>query len=219
MQEFTARDLKKVFVCLTLYLTSLFAANTLGIKLMPFVWGTHLSVAVFSFPLVFIMTDIVGEVYGREVAKNFVLAGVISILLFILYSFVSLAFPWSKDGAWAREGYNLMFGVSLRFSVASLVAYAIGEYQDVLSFFFWKARTGGKYFWLRSNLSNIWSQLLDSVIFMFIAYLGILPIPAILLILIPWWLYKVLMGFLYTPLSYLGISFLRNASRNADQSN
>jgi hypothetical protein len=219
MQQLTEKDYKKILICLTLYISSLFAANTLGIKLMPFLFGTHLSVAVFSFPIVFIMTDIIGEVYGRQMAKNFVWAGVISIILFLLYSFVSMIAPWAREGLWAKEGYNLIFGISVRFSIASLVAYAIGEYQDVISFFFFKKYTGDKYFWLRSNLSNLWSQLIDSTIFMLIAYLGILPIKTILLIIIPWWAYKVFMGFLYTPLSYLGIRLLRGKNNNANYSN
>src|SRR5688572_24427631 len=106
MQELTERDYKKILVCLAFYITSLFAANTLGIKLMPFLWGTHLSVAVFSFPIVFIMTDIIGEVYGKKMAKNFVLAGVLSIVLFLFYSFISTITPWSKDGLWVKDGYN-----------------------------------------------------------------------------------------------------------------
>jgi uncharacterized integral membrane protein (TIGR00697 family) len=127
--------------------------------------------------------------------------------------------PWAKESLWAKDGYNLIFGISVRFSVASLVAYAVGEYQDVLSFFFIKKYTGKKHFWLRSNLSNVWSQLLDSTIFMFIAYLGIFPVKTIILIIIPWWIYKVFMGFLYTPLSYLGIYLLRGKNYNANQTN
>lgn len=219
MQQLIEKDYKKILICLTLYISSLFAANTLGMKLMPFLFGTHLSVAVFSFPIVFIMTDVIGEVYGKKMAKNFVLAGVISILIFLLYSFVSMIVPWADKGLWAKEGYNLIFGISVRFSIASLVAYAIGEYQDVISFFFFKKYTGEKKFWLRSNLSNVWSQLLDSTIFMFIAYLGVMPIKTILLIIIPWWAYKVFMGFLYTPFSYLGIRLLRGKNNNANQAN
>ena len=210
MQTLTEKDYKKILICLVLYLTSLFAANTLGVKLMPFLFGTHLSVAVFSFPIVFIMTDVIGEVYGKKMAKNFVIAGVISILLFLIYSFISLVVPWAEAGLWAKDGFNLIFSLSVRFSIASIIAYAIGEYQDVLSFFFFKKYTGGKMFWLRSNLSNLWSQLIDSTIFMFIAYLGLMPVKTILLIIIPWWLYKVFMGFLYTPLSYLGIRILKD---------
>ncbi|KKR42870.1 hypothetical protein A2356_00300 [Candidatus Nomurabacteria bacterium RIFOXYB1_FULL_39_16] len=219
MQQLSEKDYKKILVCLTLYVTSLFAANTLGIKLMPFLFGTHLSVAVFSFPLVFIMTDIIGEVYGKKMAKNFVLAGVISIILFLFYSLISTILPWAQKGEWVKEGYNQIFGLSVRFSIASLVAFVIAEYQDVFSFFFFKKYTGEKYFWLRSNLSNLWSQLLDSTVFMLIAYLGVLPIKTILLIIIPWWVYKVFMGFLFTPLSYLGIRLLRgkNNENNPNQ--
>lgn len=214
MKPLTELDYKKILICLTLYISSLFAANTLGMKLMPFLFGTHLSVAVFCFPVVFIMTDVIGEVYGKKMAKNFVYAGILSILLFLFYSAISLVMPWSKAGLWAHDSYNLVFGISARFSIASVVAYAIGEYQDVISFFFFKQNVGSKYFWIRSNLSNVWSQLLDSTIFMFIAYLGILPVNTILLIIIPWWIYKVAMGFAYTPLSYLGISILRG--KNAE---
>jgi hypothetical protein len=217
MQQLTDRDYKKILICLTLYVGSLFAANTLGIKLMPFLFGTHLSVAVFSFPIVFIMTDVIGEVYGKKMAKNFVLAGVISIILFLFYSFISTIAPWAEKGLWVKDGYNQIFGLSARFSLASLVAFVVAEYQDVISFFFLKARTGSKYFWLRSNLSNIWSQFFDSAIFMLIAYVGVLPFRTILLIIIPWWLYKIFMGFLFTPLSYLGIRLLKRDGNKSDQ--
>lgn len=212
-------NLKKIFICLTLYITSLFAANTLGVKLMPFLFGTHLSVAIFSYPIIFIMTDVIGEVYGKKMAKNFVLAGVISIILFLVYSAISSIVPWANDGLWVKDGYNQIFGLSVRFSIASLVAFVIAEYQDVFSFFFFKNIWGNKYFWLRSNLSNIWSQLLDSAIFMIIAYIGIMPLKAIVLIIIPWWIYKVLLGFLYTPLSYLGIYLLKEKKYNENTTN
>src|SRR3989338_2156184 len=205
----TERDYKKILICLTLYLTSLFAANTLGMKLMPFLFGTNLSVGVFCFPIVFIMTDMIGEVYGKKMAKNFVLAGVISIILFLLYSAISTAMPWAEKGLWVRDSYNQIFGLSARISIASLVSFFIAEYQDVFAFFFLKSKTGEKKFWLRSNLSNLWSQLIDTVIFIFVAFLGIYPLATMVAIIIPWWLYKVLMGLLYTPLSYLGIYLLK----------
>jgi uncharacterized integral membrane protein (TIGR00697 family) len=218
MQTLTERDYKKILICLTLYVGSLLASNTLGIKLMPFLFGTHLSVAVFSFPIVFCMTDVIAEVYGKKMANNFVLAGVVSIVLFLFYSLISTITPWAHEALWVQVGYNQIFGLSARFAIASLVAFAIGQYQDVISFFFLKKRIGEKKFWLRSNLSNAWSELFDTTIFMLIAFAGIpllhitavYPIHTIFLIIIPWWLYKILMGFLLTPLSYFGIHILRN---------
>ena len=210
MIQFSEKSFKKILIALAIYLTSLFAANTLGLKIMPFLFGSHLSVAVFSFPVVFLMTDVVGEVYGKRIAKFFVLAGFLSTALFIAYSLVSLALPWSQDGEWAKDGYNTIFGVSARIAVASLAAFLIAEYQDVISFFFLREKMGVKFFWLRSFLSNLWSQLLDTVIFMVIAFAGIYQTPVLISIIVTWWLYKVAMGMLYTPLSYLGIMFLRS---------
>ena len=209
MIQLEQKSFKKLLVALAIYLTSLFAANTLGLKLMPFLFGSHLSVAVFSFPVVFLMTDVVGEVYGKKVAKMFVFAGFVSTALFIVYSFLSLAMPWSADGEWARAGYNTIFGISVRIAIASLTAFLIAEYQDVLSFFFFRKKWGEKLFWLRSLLSNLWSQLLDTVIFMVIAFAGVYPVRTLVSIVITWWLYKVAMGALYTPLSYLGLRLLR----------
>jgi len=204
----------KIVIALSLYLTSLLAANTLGLKIMPFIAGTHLSVAVFFFPFVFLTTDVIGQVYGQKMAKNFVLAGFLSVLLFLLYSFISLALPWSVDGLKFQDSYKIIFSVSFRMSVASLLAYLIAEYQDVIAFFFFKKKFGGQGFWLQSNLSNLWSQLLDTLIFMFVAFGGVYSVKTIILISLPWWLYKVLMGFIYTPLSYVGIYLLRYENKN-----
>lgn len=204
------RNTKKVVIALAIYLASLFAANTLGLKIMPFVLGLHVSVAVFSFPFVFLTTDVIGEVYGKRIAKFFVLAGFLSTAMFILYSFLSLALPWDPAGEWAHASYNTIFGVTVRIAIASLVAYAVAEYQDVVSFFFFRKWFGEKKFWLSSNLSNLWSQLLDSVLFMTIAFAGVYPTPVLIRIVITWWLFKFAMGFVYTPLSYIGIKLLRD---------
>lgn len=214
MTQLSNSSLFKLSIALTLYLTSLIAANTLGLKLMPFSFGS-LSVSIFYFPVVFLMTDIVGEVFGKKIARMFVLAGFVSTFLFIVYTFISLFAPWAPNSLWLQDGYNQVFGITVRISVASLVAFIVGEYQDVITFFFLKRRLGKKHFWLRSNLSNLWSQFLDSVLFMSIAFLGVYPIQTLISITISWWLYKVVMGFLYTPLSYLGVYLLRDKTENA----
>jgi len=180
------------------------------LKIMPFLFDSHLSVGVFSFPIVFLMTDVIGEIYGKKMAKLFVLAGFVSTALFIMFSFLSLAMPWSVDGAWVQEGYDQVFGISIRIAVASLAAFAIGEYQDVFSFFFFRAKIGKRLFWLRSTLSNIWSQFWDTVIFMVIAFAGVYSNETLVSIVVTWWLYKVVMGIFFTPLSYAGLWLLKD---------
>lgn len=212
---FTQQTLRNLCLALCVYLTSLFAANTLGLKVMPFLFGGHLSVAFVSFPIVFLTTDVIGEVYGKSIARLFVLAGFVSTGLFLFYSIFSLALPWDASASWVKDGYNTVFGISARIAIASLVAFAIGEYQDVFTFFFFKQKLGDKHFWLRSNLSNLWSQFLDTVIFMLIAFLGVYSWSTLISLIFSWWAYKVLMGILYTPLSYLGIRVLKAAEKKS----
>ena len=206
------KNTKKIVIALALYLAALFASNTLGLKIMPFFWGLHVSVAVFFFPFVFLTTDVIGEVYGKRMAKFFVLAGFIATLSFVLYSFLSLAMPWAAAGEWVHPAYNTVFGISLRIAIASVIAFIIGEYQDVVSFFFFRKLWGTPNLWLRSTLSNVWSQFLDTVIFMTIAFYGVYSNHLLLSIIISWWLFKVAAGILYTPLSYLGLWLLRDKS-------
>lgn len=210
MPSLSERDTKKIVIALALYLASLFAANTLGLKIMPFIFGLHVSVAIFSFPFVFLTTDVIGEVYGKKMARLFVIAGFITTALFVVYSFLSLALPWDPAAAWVHDSYNTVFGISLRIAFASLVAFAVAEYQDVVSFFFFRDLWGTSKFWLRSTLSNIWSQFLDTVLFMVIAFYGVYSNPTLFRIIISWWIFKVAMGILYTPLSYVGLWLLRD---------
>ncbi|MBI5470543.1 queuosine precursor transporter [Candidatus Kaiserbacteria bacterium] len=209
LNQLSDSAVRKLFICLAVYLVALFSANTLGVKIMPFVFGTHLSVAVFSFPIVFMMTDVIGEVYGRKFARLFVLCGFIATLLFIGYSFLSIAMPWSEAAQWVHASYNTVFGLSIRIAIASVIAFIVGEYQDVFAFFFVRDRWENKGFWLRANLSNVWSQLLDSTLFMVIAFYGVYDTKVLISIILTWWLYKVAIGILCTPLSYLGIYLLR----------
>lgn len=218
MPTLTERDTKKILLALTLYLASLFAANTLGLKIAPFILGLHVSVAVFSIPFVFLMTDVIGEVYGRKMARFFVRCGFFATALFLIYSLISMVLPWAEAGLWAKESYEQIFGVSIRIAIASLVAFAIAEFQDVYAFFLVKAKIGERFFWLRSLISNIWSQFLDTVIFMLIAFYGVYSNEALIRIIITWWLFKVAMGFLYTPLSYLALRFFRSKPAGETQS-
>ena len=204
----------KVVVALMLYLTALFASNTIGIKLMPFVFGTHLSTAIFVFPIIFLTTDVIGEVYGKPTARMFVAMGFLSLVFFLAVNALSNVMPVSPD-FFMRDAYDQIFGLSFRFTVASLAAFVVGEYQDVFSFFFLKTKLHGRWFWLRSNLSNLWGQLVDSSIWFAIAFAGVYPLRTMILTMIPWWLFKVGMGIAYSPLSYVGIWLLRKDSPSA----
>ena len=159
-----------IFILLSIYIAALFASNLLGMKTMPFLFGTHLSLAVFFMPILFIMTDIIGQLYGREMSKQFIFAGLIALIFFTLGNFLTNLFPWSPS-TYSRigEAYDTIFSLSIRVSIASLLAYFLSEYTDVVVFFATKKLTSN--FFIGSTLSNIISQAIDTAVFMSIAFI------------------------------------------------
>jgi uncharacterized integral membrane protein (TIGR00697 family) len=98
-----------------------------------------------------------------------------------------------------------------------MIAFVISQYHDLWAFNFWKKKTNGKYLWLRNNLSTIVSQLLDSVIFIFIAFYHATPelgVVQIFYMVMPLWALKVVFALLDTPFVYLGVRWL--ASEKVD---
>lgn len=196
---------QKLFYMLAIYIAALFASNLLGMKTMPFLFGTHLSLAVFFMPILFITTDIVGQIYGRDMAKQFVYAGFIALVFFTIGNFLTESLPWSES-SFSRigEAYDTIFSISVRVSIASLLAYFFSEYIDVIIFFAAKKLVSN--FFFASTLSNLVSQAIDTIVFMTIAFVWIFSPEKILMMALPWWIYKVLGGVLYTPISYLILS-------------
>ncbi len=203
---------QKLLFLFAIYIAAIFASNLLGMKTMPFFFGTHLSVAVFFMPILFLTTDIVWVLYGKQISQKFVTAGTVALLFFLLANFLANALPWSP-ATFSRIGtaYDEVFALSLRMGIASLAAFFFSEYVDVAVFFFVKKFTSN--FFVRSTLSNIVSQAIDTAVFMTIAFIWVFSPEKIIMMALPWWIYKVLWWVLYTPISYFILSlFLRTWS-------
>ena len=203
----------KLLIALTVYITAIFMSNLLWLKTIPFLFGTHLSVAVFSLPFIFVTTDIIGKVYGKEMAKKFVLLGFSALILWTLFSLLVQILPWS-DRTFARlwEAYEVIFTLSIRVAIASLCAFILSEYLDVLVFFHFKNEKRSFCFSLLA--SNIVSQAIDTGVFMFIAFWWVFPPVTILMMALPWWISKFSMGIIYMPFSYLALSYFSEKGKH-----
>ncbi|MHC1755657.1 MAG: queuosine precursor transporter [Methanosarcina sp.] len=205
----------KLQLLLTVFISSLLLGNLLGSKLIE-IFGIVTSVGLFGYPPTFLITDIVEEVRGREVTKVFVHAGFLSLCIAVIFVFVSTGLPPSSLYPHS-EAYNSVFSNSLRIILASMLAFIISQYHDLWAFNFWKQKTNGRYLWLRNNLSTIVSQLLDSIVFMFIAFYHATPEMnsiSVFYMILPLWTLKVIFALLDTPFVYLGVRWL--ASENID---
>lgn len=174
-------------------------------------FGVSVSVAIFIVPLTFLITDIVAEVHGRAMARKFVLAGIFTLCVLLVYTAIFVVLE-PHERYEMNEEYRTIFGASLRIIIASITAFAISQFHDIWAFEFWKAKTKGRALWLRNNASTVVSQAIDTLVFMFIAFYQITPqfdAAFIIELAIPFYLFKVGFAALDTPLVYAGVRWLR----------
>jgi len=203
-------DIKtKTNLLLGLFIASIIAANLIGTKVAHVF--LDFSVGIFAFPLTFLITDIVEEVHGKEKTKQFVYIAFVCLIFVLAITALAVKLPFAER-SFVKENYTQVFGTTLRIFVASIIAFFISQMHDVWAFNFWKQKTKGKYLWLRNNLSTMMSQFIDTVIFMFIAFYGLSPkfnVEYMFVLIIPYWLIKVLAALIDTPFVYLGVWWLR----------
>ena len=156
----------------------------------------------------FLVTDALGEKYGHRDAKKAVYIGFFSLIAMVIIMQISLVFePNAFD--FAQGALETIFGIVPRIALASLIAYAISQMLDVYLFKWLKDRTGEKGLWKRNIGSTVVSQLVDSIIFVPIAFLMISGIPGGYPIEIVWeifwttYLIKLVVAALDTPFVYL----------------
>jgi len=202
---------KKTLLLLGVFIAALVLANLLGTKVTT-ILGVSVSVGIFAYPITFLCTDIVTEVRGRKVTGQFVKIGFMVLLMTFVLVVLSVIMP-PADRYDANDAYITVFGSSIRMIIASLVAFILAQYHDIWSFDFWKKQTRGKWLWFRNNISTVISQLIDTTVFMFIAFYMVTPkftAAFIVSLIIPYWLFKVAFAALDTPFVYLGVKWLRS---------
>ncbi|GAB4169305.1 MAG: queuosine precursor transporter [Calditrichia bacterium] len=152
---------------------------------------------------IFLATDLLSEVYGKKEARQGVLLGFFALLFMTISFQLTIAFhPHASD--FAHSHFKILFGILPRIALASLAAYLVSQLHDIWAFHFWKSKTKGKYLWLRNNLSTLVSQMIDSLVFVSIAFLGIYPLGVVVQIFISTYLFKLMVAVLDTPVIYLG---------------
>lgn len=162
-----------------------------------------LSVGIIPYPVTFLVTDIVSEIYGRKKANRVVLGGLFASIFTLLIIFVadySTATEWSPV---SDNEFHHVFGVTFIGVGASMAAYLIAQLIDVQLFHFWKKLTGGKHLWLRNNASTFTSQFVDTlVILLLLCSFGIIEWKLFGLLLLNGFLFKMLIALFDTPIIY-----------------
>jgi len=168
------------------------------------------SVGLLPYPITFLVTDIISEIYGRKKANQVVTAGLIASIFMLLVVTISdfmPAAPWSPvNGA----TFHQVFGLSGAAVFASMMAYLFAQYIDIRIFHFWKKLTKGKHLWLRNNASTIFSQFIDTFsILALLCIFNVLPWDRFSILLINGFIFKVFFAAFDTPIVYLITYYIR----------
>lgn len=226
---------QRLFIILsTLFLTNALIAEVIGAKILsvekifdvkplnlPFINGEFLnlemSVGVLIWPIVFILSDIINEYFGRSGVKriSYIGAGMIAYAFLIVYMATEAppADFWLQNNAIDIDGnpmninnaYSTIFRQGLGIIVGSITAFLVGQLVDAYTFHYLRVLTQHKYLWLRATGSTVVSQLVDSFLILFIAFylLGNWTITQVFAVGLVQYLYKIFLAIVLTPVIYL----------------
>ncbi|MBC8369594.1 MAG: queuosine precursor transporter [Planctomycetes bacterium] len=205
------RSERLYLVLAALFTGSLVVANLIANKFFHIeLFGKQfiLSAGVIPYPLTFLVTDLLSEVYGKARANMVVLGGLAASLLVIATLAIADLMPAIDDSIVDDQTFNIVFGNSYRVIGASMIAYLVAQLIDIKVFHFWKDLTGGKHLWLRNNGSTVISQFVDSALVVWVLFAGTWTPSQMLVAILDLWLFKSLVALFDTPLFYLGAHYL-----------
>jgi uncharacterized integral membrane protein (TIGR00697 family) len=195
-------------VLATLFTTCLLVANIIAVKLIS-IGGWVVPAGVIAYPLTFLFTDVISELYGRRIASRVIWVGFGANLLMVVLVFGGRLLPpapfWEGQPA-----YESILGMVPRIVLASMVAYLISQHHDIFAFHFWRQKTKARFLWLRNNASTIVSQGLDTGLFIPIAFWGIVPTEVLLNMLLTQCVIKLVIAVCDTPFCYLLVALLKD---------
>lgn len=207
------------------FVTLLVLTNLIGVKLFR---APHdpshfaLTTGILTYPLTFLCTDLVSELYGQRRADAMVVLGFFMSALMVVVVQIAVAAPphaywvpsvgaYYPDARGYQHAFESVFSLQGVLLFGSMLAYMVAQLTDNRLYHFWKRYTGGRHLWLRNNGSTMVSQLLDTTIVNSILfYVGMhMDLWVGLRIMGTIYVYKLIIAALDTPFMYLGVALLR----------
>ena len=211
---------KNIYLLLAgLFITSLVVSNLIFQKF--FYWYPldikllgnslfELSVGILPYPITFLITDLISEIYGKKRANQVVVTGIFASFFSMGILLIANEVPAIKNSPIDDETFNQVFALSPIAALASMIAYLLAQFVDIRIYHFWKNLTQGKMLWLRNNFSTFSSQLIDTVLVVgLLSIFGVLEWKLFWGLVISGFLFKIIIAALDTPLLYLFVGIFR----------
>lgn len=190
------------------FVTVLLISNVVSTKIVDFGVFTF-DAGTLLFPLSYIFGDILTEVYGYKRSRRVIWLGFfMAMLMSVVFIIVGKLPPASDWGN--QEAYNQILGLTPRIVLASLIAYFAGSFSNAFIMAKMKVWTQGKKLWARTIGSTVVGELIDSTLFILIAFVGVLPGSLLVTLIISNYIFKTLVEIAFTPVTYKVVAFLKN---------
>ncbi|MFV1857894.1 MAG: queuosine precursor transporter [Anaerolineales bacterium] len=203
--------------------TSLVVSNIIAVRLIALRLSDSIELtlpaAIVLFPVAYIVGDVLTEVYGYSAARRAIWIAFGCNLLAVIAIWIAGVLPpavfWTagvyENPEQADQAYRAILGFTPRLLVASFLAYLVGEFLNSFVLAKMKLRTEGRYLWMRTIGSTLVGQGADSLIFITVAFSGILPPSALVIAIFSQWLVKSVYEALATPLTYWVVNALKRS--------
>ncbi|KAA3623251.1 MAG: VUT family protein [Flavobacterium sp.] len=197
-----------------LFIASLVVSNLIFQKFFSFdffgIYTFELSVGILPYPITFLITDIISEVYGKRKANQVVTAGIFASVFSMGIIYLSSAVPATEWSPVSDRLFDKVFGATVVAVFASMMAYLLAQYIDISIFHFWKRLTRGKHLWLRNNFSTFLSQFVDTfTVLVLLCSFGKIEWHLFAGLLLSGFLFKVMVAATDTPFLYAAVYVLR----------
>lgn len=202
-----------------LFITALVVSNLIFKKFFywhPFeieIFGTKLfeiSVGILPYPITFLITDLISEIYGKKRANQVVIAGIFASFFSMLIVYLANAAPATDWSPIKDDLFSDVFGSTSIAVFASMMAYLFAQFIDIQIYHYWKRLTQGKHLWLRNNFSTFLSQFIDTAtVLLLLCVFGEIEWHLFAGLLIAGFIFKVMIAALDTPFLYLGVYLFR----------
>jgi len=211
---------RKIYLYLAaLFITSLVVSNLIFQKF--FYWYPlemslfgvrlfELSVGILPYPITFLITDLISEIYGQKRANEVVVAGIFASFFSIGILLLASAAPAIPSSPIDDTTFTQVFSLSPLAVLASMIAYLSAQFVDIRIYHFWKKLTRGKHLWLRNNFSTFASQIIDSAtVILLLCLFGVLPWSLFWGLTLSSIVFKILVAAIDTPFLYLFVGMFR----------
>ena len=188
-----------------LFIAALITCNLIANKFISLDFGYKtfvISAGVLPYPVTFLITDVLSELYGQKRTTHVVLAGLVASIFVLLILWLGAQFPAIDGSPVNDEMFNTVFQNAWRVIAASMFAYLFAQLIDVRLFHFWKKVTNGKKLWVRNNFSTILSQGVDTTLVVIVLFIGVESWSTMGGYILDGWLFKVCCAALDTFVFY-----------------